>query len=857
MRKVLLLPLAFLPVAAFACGSDPDPLPGSDAEAPEPTCAADVLAKTFPAGNPDGHPDPFGAKAANQARAGKIRDMSKVKRPDDARNRLLDSDLVLVNDKIAVYIEGARPSDGYNPFGGEINGIEVVGADGLPTGKNQYGEMLMALSRQVVAPDSVTVLADGADGKAAVVRALGKLKNIPFLETFRGLFPDEYDFPAALDYVLEPGAQKVKLRLSFVNTKATDVDFTGKQMFGFFHSSRSKVFTDRGSYGQPRGKHGWVGFDGERTSFAIAQPQREIEFGLEVSGFQYFTGSGLTVGACQALETDYAEIAGGGPELDGLRQAVRGAFGGPETHTVNGTVESDGNVKHANALVVAVNGAGKVLSRTHADKDGAFVLNLPSEAATLSAVVPGIPTGNAQVGPSDTSAKIVLPKTATLNVVVKDSVTNEGLPVRVQIIPQDKPPTFPDTWGVTVPGDGRLYQTFPMDGVARLPVPPGTHRVIVSRGYEYELFDQTVTAAVDAVTEVPVSLVRSVDSTGVMCADFHIHANFSADSDDTVLEKVTAAVGDGLELPISSEHEWIIDFQPTIQKLGITKFASSFPSQELTTFSYGHFGVLPAIPVPGAINNGAVDWVGKSPPDMFKQVHARPEKPALIVNHPNSSGFGGYLSATLFDEASAKGKDGVWSDEFEALEVFNDSDFDKNRNASVKSWFALLAAGKTVWAVGSSDSHHWRGSPVGYPRTCMKFGHDDPTRADASTVRDFVKNGQTIVSGGLTMSVEGPGGVGPGGQATAGAYKVTVRAASWVDAQELEVLVDGTTVKTLPLTAVTGLPGPGKVFETTVDVEATSSRPRHFVVFVAKGKKDLAPVHPGRLPFAVSNPIFF
>ena len=859
MRHLLLLPLALLPVAAFACGSDPDPVTNPDAEAPLPTCAGDVTSKTFASGNAEGHADPWGAKAANQARAGKIRDLAKVKRPDDARNRLLDSDFVLVNDKIAVYIEGARPSDGYNPFGGEINGIEVVGADGLPTGKNQYGEMLMALSRQVVAPTSVTVLADGSDGKAAVVRSLGQLKNIPFLETFRGLFPDEYDFPAALDYVLEPGAQKVKLRLSFVNTRAEDVDFTGKQMFGFFHSSRSKVFTDSAGYGEPKGKHPWIGFDGERTSFAIGQPQREIEFGLEVSGFQYFTGSGLTVGACQTLETDYAEIAGGGPELDGLRQAVRGAFGGPETHAVNGTVESDGGVKHANALVIAASATGKVLSRTHADKDGAFTLNLPAEAATLSAIVPGIPTGSAQVGPADATAKITLPKTATLNIVVKDSVSNEGLPVRVQIIPVDKAPTYPAAWGVAVPGDGRLYQAFPMDGVARLPVPAGSHRIIVSRGYEYEIFDQSVTAEVDKVTEVPVSLVRSVDTTGIMCADFHIHANFSADSDDTILEKVTSAVGDGLELPISSEHEWIIDFQPTIQKLGITKFASSFASQELTTFSYGHFGVLPAVAVPGAVNNGAVDWVGKSPPDMFKQVHARPEKPALIVNHPNSSGFGGYLSSTLFDYATAKGKDGLWSDEFEALEVFNDSDFDKNRNASVKSWFSLLNAGKTIWAVGSSDSHHWRGSPVGYPRTCMKFGHDDPTRVTGDAVRDFVKAGQSVISGGLSMTVEGPGGVGPGGQAAAGQYKITVRSASWVDAQEIEVVIDGDTMntKTVALTPVAGLPGPGKVYENTIDVSASASRPRHYVVFVAKGKKDLSPVHPGRMPFAVSNPIFF
>ncbi|MFO0638356.1 MAG: CehA/McbA family metallohydrolase [Polyangiaceae bacterium] len=855
MRKLVWLLLASVPMAfVLACSSDADPVPE---EPTEPTCGADVLSKTFAAGSPEGHPDPFGAKAANQARAGRIRDLSKVRRPDDARNLLLDTDFVLANDTIAVFVEGARKSDGYNPFGGEINTIERVGPDGLPTGTTQYGEMLLALSRQVVAPDDVTVLADGSDGKAAIVRARGKLKNIPFLETFRGIFPDEYDFPAILDYVLEPGATKVKLRFSFVNTRAEDVTFTGKQMFGFFHANRTNLFTDRTGYAQAKGKHTWVGFDGERSTFAVAQPGRELELGLEVSGFQYFTGSGLEAKACSTVETDYAEIAGGGPELDGLREATRKAFGGPETRVVKGTVETEPATKHAGALVVAVNAGGKVLSRTHADANGAFTLNLPAEPATVTAIVPGTPAGQANVGAQDGTVRVLVPKTGSLAVTVKDSVTSTPLPVRVQVIPATAPAAFPAEWGVEEPGNGRIYQVFPTNGVATLAVPPGSHRVIVSRGYEYELFDQTVNAEADKVTEVPVSLVRSVDTTGVMCADFHIHANFSADSGDKVIEKVTSAVGDGLELPISSEHEWIIDFQPTIQKLGLTKFASSFPSEELTTFSNGHFGVLPARPTPGALNNGAVDWVGKAPPEMFSLVHKRPEQPILIVNHPTSAGFMGYFSSTNFDNATGKGRDGLWSDEFEAIEVFNDSDFDKNRQSSVKAWFSLLDAGKNVFAVGSSDSHSWRSSPVGYPRTCLPFGHDDPEKVTPEGVRDLVKAGKGVISGGLAMTVEGPGGATPGGQGSEGTYKVRVGAASWVDAQELEVIVDGQSQGTFPLTPLAGATGPGKVFENPVAVKATQSRARHYVVFVAKGKKDLAPVHPGRLPFAVSNPIFF
>jgi hypothetical protein len=41
-------------------------------------------------------------------------------------------------------------------------------------------------------------------------------------------------------------------------------------------------------------------------------------------------------------------------------------------------------------------------------------------------------------------------------------------------------------------------------------------------------------------------------------------------------------------------------------------------------------------------------------------------------------------------------------------------------------------------------------------------------------------------------------------------------------------------------------------------VNIDKANDRNFVVFVARGEKDkdLSPLHPGRLPFAVSNPYF-
>ena len=65
----------------------------------------------------------------------------------------------------------------------------------------------------------------------------------------------------------------------------------------------------------------------------------------------------------------------------------------------------------------------------------------------------------------------------------------------------------------------------------------------------------------------------------VFCDDFHIHTYHSADSSDDVEYKVKGAIADGLEIPVSSEHEYIIDFQPFIQKLGLTRWAFGVPSR--------------------------------------------------------------------------------------------------------------------------------------------------------------------------------------------------------------------------------------------------------------------------------------
>ena len=175
----------------------------------------------------------------------------------------------------------------------------------------------------------------------------------------------------------------------------------------------------------------------------------------------------------------------------------------------------------------------------------------------------------------------------------------------------------------------------------------------------------------------------------------------------------------------------------------------------------------------------------------------------------------------------------------------------------MSSWFSILNTGRPVFAVGSSDSHSLKGSPVGYPRTCIDLGTDDPRQVTGDLVRDRLAAGHATVSGGVYVDAA-VGTARPGDTIAGGAsadVAIQVQAASWLDVTTLEVVVDGETVATIPITAADADPtNPALRWQdvVTVDVAASGS----WVVVAAYGDDDMSPVHPGRDAFGVTNPIF-
>jgi len=809
----------------------------------------------------DGHPDPLGA-GPTEARAGRA-EAAELPTTPSGLELWRAGDFLLANDRIAVVIEDTGDSDLYDRFGGRPVGLALV-EDGAMVRPGDFEEFLFGVSTFLVRTERVSVIDDGSGG-AAVIRASGPLAPIDFagslLDAFGGA--DFAGEQAAIDYTLEPGASRIEVALSVVNPR-TSPRVASRLLMGFFQSSRMPMYTPGEGFADFSGALPYVGFDDEwgGAGWAWAAPEgRSVNGLLNVSGVGVADMGRATLAACATtrITLGYLVVGDG---LVGAQADIARAAGTP-LRTLTGTVtEADGTTPAGDARVhVLVDDV--YYARAEVADDGGFSLEIPmAGTAEITAYRRGFPTPLAAVpAGADPNVDVSLPAFGEIHVVATEDAV--GVPARVQVFPASGSPARPpSSFGERSVTSGRVHVEFPTDGEVTLRVPPGDYRVVVSRGFEYDLFDDgAVRVSAGATTEVAAPLSRIVDTTGVVCADYHIHTTRSPDAPDDARFKVSSLVADGLEIAIRSDHEFVNDFQPVIDGLGLDAYALGIAGEELTTFEWGHFGVFPLEADPMVANGTAVSWVGRRPPDVFAEVRSRPEAPAFIVNHPRSSSFGqGYFEIVGYDALTGMvDHPEDWDEEFTIVEAFNDSSFEQNRGGTVVDWFSFLNRGRRMFAVGSSDSHGLYTAPVGYPRTCLALGSDDPAAVSPAEVRDATVDGHAVVAGGLYLTAEARGGAGPGDEVTGASatemVRVVVRGAPWIDADTLEVIVDGTTTETVPL-ARDGA-DPTLLLDATIAVPVAAGGGGSWAVFHASGDEDMADVYPGREPFAVSNPIFF
>ncbi len=783
-----------------------------------------------------------------------------------------DGDFILANDHIAIVIEDAGDSDLYDPWGGRPVGVSRVDNHKMVDPAN-FGELFLLTGRSTVVTDNVSVINDGSDGTAAVIRARGRLHPLPFFDNLiAAVYNDTWqDIDAAIDYVLEPGADHVDVYMGYACNRSEP-----EQVPSILHAL---MYTDRMPAWQPNkgfdktldGAPYVALVDDTATSWAYIPGEGKLGTSLNPSGFLGAFSPGFEMPACQRMFRLHAKIAiGRETGLDGAVVAASNTLG-EELREVTGMV-TRGKVGIPYAHVHALDAAGNYLTRAVTAQDGTFELHVPlGSDVTLTAYKRGDAVVTVHAGFEAKAPAIDFPATSSIAVTALEA--GEAIPVRIQVLPVAPTvlPSVPGNYGEPPLANGRLDVVYAIEGRATIITPPGRWEVIISRGYEYEIERQTVDVVAGAQTKVDVTLDHVVATPNIQCGDFHVHTWRSNDSGDDATLKVAQAIADGLEMPVRSDHEWVADFSAEIASLQAEKWAAAFASIELTSFeTWGHMGVFPLVPDLTKPNAGAPRWqtfpteeepdaelTTLSPKVVFDNTRARPESPVIIVNHPRgSTNYFGYVG---YDPATGTARStGDWDTKFTLVEVFNDSSWKDNLGGTVGDWFGMLKAGRKVFAVGSSDSHGISSSPVGYPRTCIALGTDDPRQLTANGVRDALAAGHSTISGGIYVTAK-LGNAGPGDTVTgAGSpmmVEVTIQAASWIDVDNIDVVVDGTVVDTIPVMPADRDPtNPAIRFhkQVPVMVRATGG----FVVIAAYAARALDPIHPGRKPFGVTNPIF-
>ena len=849
-----------LAIAIAGCG---EPITGDDGGTDAPRCEAP---DAFAIGSPDGHPAPLSAPAG-EARAGRVTADDLPPDPSGLATWAA-GDYVLANDRFALVISQPGRYEVYDPHGGRVRGVARVEA-GAMIDPADFNVAILGVGRFVVATESVTVLADGSDGGPAIVRAAGTLAGIEALgDLLDAFFPGDFTgLPAALDYVLEPGAETIETRISVRTGGAT-----ARIPFGtaaFFQSYRMPIWNETTGFVPSTESQRFVVFeDADATSYAWVAPRAAdgspgtVSPLLSMSGFDFFTAPTTAVPPCTERTIVLGRFAiGEGVGMNGVQRVLAREA---RDHDAAGAGDADERRPRGDRGRSRARGRSRRSSPHPGDRLRGWRLRSRGDRGRDRRA--GLARGRTARGPlrdpgdrTDDDRARAARDGADRRARRDDGGAAAGpRPALPGGRPAGRGPREP-RGALLERGRARLEFTGP-SGHVDLRVAPGAYRLVVSRGWEMERHDQMLDLAAGAVVDVTADLARAFETPGLMCADYHIHTHRSVDSADTSFAKVSALVADGLEIAIRSEHEWVSDFQPVIDTLGLGDFVIGLTGEELTTFTYGHFGVFPLEVDANRPSGGAISWYDRLAPEVFADARARPESPLVIVNHPRAGGIAqGYFREVGYDPVTGTvAHPENWDEALEVVEVLNAGDFEANRDGTVQDWFSLLRSGRRVMMVGSSDSHRITGDPVGYPRTCLSIGEDDPRALTPALVRDVTRAGASFVTGGIYLEIAGPSGIGPGESASGVGARtsidVVVRAASFLDVDRLEVFVDGLVVETIPITETDrDATDPTIRLRATLEVDVAAAG--SFVVLHASGTDEPDIVYGGR-PFAVSNPLF-
>ena len=380
----------------------------------------------------------------------------------------------------------------------------------------------------------------------------------------------------------------------------------------------------------------------------------------------------------------------------------------------------------------------------------------------------------------------------TLEIRVSDGKTRSLIPSRITIVTMDgtlqqvnikSSDTTAVRTGVIYTGNGKTS----------FGIPAGKYKIYASRGFEYGVDSVIVVLKPGDHIQKKLVINQEVDTKGWIGCDTHIHTlTYSGHGDATIEERVLTIAGEGLELPIITDHNIAIDIKPVAEKMRMDSFFVPVIGNEVTTQS-GHFNIFPLDLKTPVTNHRAKNW-----DTLNRHIINTPGVKAVILNHARDihNGFRPFDPKHHVAVAGKNFTSGFFP--ANAMEVMNSGSQQTDQLQLNFDWFGMINHGYFLTPVGSSDSHDVSRFIVGQARTYIKSTSDNVARIDVKEVLKNFTEGKVIVSFGLLTEIIVNKKYGPGDLAPAsGKIEVTVKVSgpAWIKADHVSLYANGQKIR--------------------------------------------------------------
>jgi hypothetical protein len=664
-------------------------------------------------------------------------------------------DFLLENDRVRVIVRAG--GDGYylhGTHGGGVVDAAVVGGEDL------VKELIPAVDFTVGAFDELVITEAGDDAAAELV-VRGPAAGLDVVTAALGTAP-----PAVVvehHYRLAAGASALELETrAFPAEGAAPVAPTLYD--AMFFGGRVRAFLPGTGWAEGTGSAAFIASAGTTTSYGLVYPADAAPPRLiDLAGIRLMEGPGIDASGQRRWL-----VLGDGSVASVTERAW--TLLGVGLGRVVGTAPPG-------TEVVVADPAGAPITVARADAAGTLSVALPAGSYVLHAEAagrtPGAEVAVTVAAGADTPVQVPAGTGGTIAITVRDT-TGAAIPARV-VVEQAGERTI--GWaGAT--------------GEATVPVAPGTWRVAVSRGLEYDAFvaDPVIVADGQTVTLAPV-LERVVDTAGWIALDTHLHSELSTDSTLPIDDRLRAVAAEGIELPVATDHDFVTDYAPIIAELGLEAWVGALEGVESSSLIIGHINAFPITPDLARTGRGAPRWIDRAPSQVFADLRAGDSNRIVQCNHPRRGTDNLFDVIDLDPVTLTARRDPTHiglpagtdlSDlGFDAIELVN-SKAEEDVEEVFLDYLAMVAAGHPAAATGSSDSHG-ASAFAGTARTYVWVGPgaDDPATVDPVVVTDAIRARRVVIGTGafVTAGIVGPSGVSLPGDAVdvTGMPEVTLR----------------------------------------------------------------------------------